>query len=266
MWAILTSHAALARLQARTVLQHRVDYFVGIGRLLLQIFLLRIVWTALYAGQPNVGGVTLSMTIAYITLANIQNWLFNPWVFSLIPERVREGRVGVDLTRPVGFIGQVVACQVGRTAAIAPFVALTLPFAILIAGARLPPSVGAAVSYIFSLVLAYGVATLLSVLCGLISFWTLETSGLFLIYRIVQQFLSGVLVPLWFMPHELLAIARLLPFQAVTYTPTAIYLGRIHGIGAIAAMAVQVGWIVLLCLTARLVWSRAVRRIVVHGG
>ena len=45
-------------------------------------------------------------------------------------------------------------------------------------------------------------------------------------FAVVRTFLSGSVLPLWFMPGWLQAIAAALPFQAATYTPLAIYFGR----------------------------------------
>ncbi len=259
-------YAALAAMQARTSLIYRLDYLVGLIGMLLQVLLLRVVWTAVYDHRPAVNGVTLATMIAYATLASVQYWVFNPWVFSLIPDRVREGRIGSDLSRPVGFLGQVVAGQLGRTAAMLPFALVALPVAILFGGAQAPPGWAAAVSYAVSLVLAYAVTTLLSVIFGLVTFWTMEVGGVFIIYRMVAQFLSGTLVPLWFMPGALRTVAQVLPFQAIAYTPTAIYLGRLTGAQVPAQLLVQLAWVGVLYLLARLVWARAEHRVVVLGG
>ncbi|GAA4202978.1 ABC transporter permease [Actinocatenispora rupis] len=259
-------YLALARMQARVVLAYRIDYLNGLIGLLLQVFLLAVVWRTVYGERDSVDGVPLATMLAYVTLASVQGWLFNPWVFTLIPDRVREGRVGIDLVRPVGFVSQVVAAQVGRTAATAPFALAALPFAVLLSGMAPPASPLAAVGYLVSLALGYAVTTVLSVVFGLMTFWTMEIGGIFIIYRMVAQFLSGALIPLWFMPGALRTVAQVLPFQAVTYTPTAIYLGRLDAGAAVLATGVQCGWVLVLALLARLVWSRALHRVVVQGG
>jgi len=259
-------YTALARTEASRVFVYRVDYLLSLAGLVLQIYLLRTLWTAVYAHRPEAGGATLGTIIAYSTLASVQNWLLNPWDFSLIPERVRDGRVATDLSRPVSFLGQVVTSQVGRTLATAPFAVVALPIAVLVGGAQPPAGIAAAAGYLLSLVLGYLVTTLLSVVVGLVSLWTLELTGMFIIYRMVSGFLSGALVPLWLMPGWLGDIAGALPFQATTYTPVAIYLGQMSGAAAAKAVAVQLAWVVTLLLAGRLVWSRALRRVVVQGG
>lgn len=262
----MTRYLACARMQFATVLTYRADYLLTALMLLVQVYLLRVVWTAVYADRGTANGVAVQTMIAYATLATLQFTLFNPWRFSQIPQRVREGKVAMDLLRPVGFCGQMLAAQVGGTAALAPFLLLVLPFALLVGGAAAPPSAWAAPAYAVSLLLAYVISQLLALLVGMVAFWTVENTGIFMIYRIAAQFLSGAMVPLWFMPGPLRAVAQVLPFQATAYTPTATYLGEIHGTGLAVALGVQAMWVALLAALTRLVWARAVHRVVVQGG
>jgi len=262
----VSRYLACARMQFFTVLTYRTDYLLTAALLLVQVYLLRVVWTAVYADRGVADGIAIHTVIAYATLATVQYTLFSPWRFSQIPERVREGKVAMDLLRPVGFCAQMLAGQVGGTAAMLPFLALALPFALLVGGAAAPPSALAAAGYAVSLALAYTISQLLALLVGMVAFWTVENTGIFMIYRVAAQFLSGALVPLWFMPGPLRIVAQLLPFQATAYTPTATYLGQIHGSGLAVALGVQALWVGLLAGLARLVWSRAVHRVVVQGG
>ncbi|WP_079170193.1 ABC transporter permease [Mangrovactinospora gilvigrisea] len=251
--------------QAKTVFAYRFDYVTSLLGLLFQLYVLRAVWSSIYRGHDSVSGVNLSTMVTYATLASFQNWLLNPWQFSLIPDRVREGRVAVDLVRPVGFVTQVVVAQVGRTAATLPFGLLLVP-ALAILGARTPVSATAGFEYALSLVPAYAIITLLSVVVGMVSFWTIELNGMIVIYWMISQFLSGTMVPLWFMPSLLRDFAKILPFQAFSYTPNAIYVGQIGAADAIGAIAIQLVWVALLYVLCVLIWRRAIRRVVIQGG
>ncbi len=260
------AYAELMRIQLRTTLTYRSSYLISFIGVLVQVYLLRTVWTAVYDGRTSVGGVTLETAVVYSTLATVQYALFSPWFFSQIPQRVRDGKVATDLLRPVGFVNQAIAGQAGVTLALLPLAALSLPFAMLLGGLRPPAGVVAAGGYIVSLALAYVVTTQLSIIVGCLAFWTTELNGVYLIYRMVAQFLSGALVPLWVMPDWLVTSVSLLPFQAIAYTPTAIYVGMLGGGDLLAALGGQLVWVGLLALLARWVWSRAIHRVVVQGG
>ncbi|GAB3418079.1 ABC transporter permease [Flindersiella endophytica] len=270
----LRAYGGLAALQARTVLTYRADYLFGLVGVLLQVFLLKVVWTAVYAqaGSDRIavnGGsaqITLSMQIAYATLASLQYWLLSPWSFTTTHYRIRDGKIAIDLLRPLRFLEQTLAGQVGATVAMLPFVLVALPLAVLIGGAQAPESVMSGLAYAGALVLAYTISTLVNAVVGLVPFWTLEVQGIFMIYRMLAQFLAGALVPLWFMPDWLRTIAEWLPFQATTYTPMAVYLGQVEGVDVFGALALQLFWCVVLWFLLRIIWSRALRRVVVQGG
>ncbi|MFE6864946.1 ABC transporter permease [Kitasatospora sp. NPDC057692] len=269
----LAAYAALARVQARTQRVYRTDFLFGAIGLLLQIYLLRLVWTAVYPDSGSAAGagreIPLDTQLAYVSLASVQAWLANSDARSLatVQLRIREGAVALDLVRPVRFTAQLIAARAGATLAMLPFAGCALVFSVLAGGSQAPASAPALLVYAASLVPAYTCALLLGVIVGLISFWTLELDGFYSVYLMTAHFFSGALVPLWFMPDWLADLARLLPFQAMVHVPTALYLGRIGGTGAVLqALAVQCGWAVALWLLLRLVWARALRRVVVQGG
>ncbi|MBP2182930.1 ABC transporter permease [Amycolatopsis magusensis] len=250
-------------MQVRTVLTYRLNYLISVIGVIMHIYLLNVVWSAVYEGRGAVEGVPLETVMVYSTFAAVQNWLLVPWEFSLIPARVREGQVAFDLVRPIGFVGQVVAGQFGRTLAVLPLAVALLPLAVVVGRSQSPASPAAGVWYVAGLLGAWIVATQLSIVVGMLAFWTLEVSGWFLVYRMVSLFLSGALVPLWFMPPALRVLAEVLPFQAITYGPVAVYLGREDGLGVIG---VQLLWIALLAVLSRWIWVRALHRVVVQGG
>lgn len=267
----LRAYAGIARVVARTLFIYRSNFIVSALGLLVQVFLLRLVWTAVFpASEQAVSGghvITLSTQITYSTLATVQFSLFSPWQVSLVPQRVRDGTIAIDLTRPVSFNGQMLAGQLGYTLGNAPFALFALPFAVLVGGMQPPALAEAGFGYVASLALGYLVAVLLGALMGMVAFWTLELKGIMLVYGMVSQFLSGALVPLWFMPGWLRGIAQWLPFQGMDYTPIAIYLGQSGGTsGVLAAVGVQAAWVLVLSVLLWAVSMRALWRVTVQGG
>jgi ABC-type uncharacterized transport system permease subunit len=262
----LAAYAKVATLTTQTVFSYRLNIAFELVGLFLQIFLLKIVWTAIYADRGSVEGTDLATLLTYLTVANLQIWVVWPETTWLLQRKVREGKIAQDLARPIGLIGQLLAHQVGSTLVFLPIALVALPAAFFVGVLRPPASIEAAILYLASVVLAYGVVTWMGLLMGMIAFWTLETSGLQAIYRFLNLFFAGGLVPLWLFPGPLRTLAELLPFQTQANIPVSIYVGRLAGVDALRGLAVQAIWVVLLGLVARLVWSRAMRRVVIQGG
>jgi ABC-type uncharacterized transport system permease subunit len=256
----------IANLWLQMAYTYRVSLAMELVGVLLKIFLLKVVWMAVYAGRDVVDGVELRQVISFVTLANLQMWLIYPMLAWHIQERIREGQIALDLARPVPFLGQLLANQVGTTAAFAPFVLIAVPLALIVGGMQLPASPIAALLYLVSMALAYMVTALMGMLMGLMAFWTLQTRGVQAIYEFVSQFFAGALVPLWFFPPTLRQVADWLPFQAQAFIPLSLYMGQTPPQGIAGALGLQLAWVVALFGIAWLMWQRAMRRVVVQGG
>lgn len=262
----LNPYLGMVRLQSCVVRAYRMDYVLGFLATLAQIYLLRVVWRAVYGSSNTVEHVSLAQQISYSTIVTLQVWLFAPSTFYDLTRRVREGSVAMDMLRPVGFLPQVIIGQAGNCVAVLPLATLSVPFAILFGGVMMPASPLAGFQYIVALVLGWLVACLMATLVGMLVFWTLEVSGAFMTYQMIASFLGGALVPLWFMPGWLRSLADLLPFKESLYTPLAIYLGRVRGSYAWILICEQIAWAVGCAILLLLVWSRALRRVTIQGG
>ncbi len=245
---------------------YRANLAIQLVGLLLKVYLLKMVFVAVYAGRGSVDGIALQQVVTFVTLSNLQVFLLFPVIGVYVRERVRGGQVALDLARPAPFPNQLIALQAGATLALIPFVTLALPFAVLLGGIQVPPSFTAGLLYIVSLGLGYLVAMLMGLLLGLMAFWTTEIGGVLTIYAFANQFFGGALVPLWFFPPLLRRVAELLPFQAQAFIPLSLYTGQLAGTQALQALVLQLFWVVVLFALARLVWQRAMYRVVIQGG
>jgi ABC-type uncharacterized transport system permease subunit len=264
--ADLPVYIQLARVFQQVTYVYRAGLVFNVASILIQVYLLKVVWTAVYAGRSSVGTLGLQTLITTLTLGNLQLWVIAPFIANYLYQRVYEGKIALDLARPVGFLSQMLALQVGYTVGIVPFVLLALPVALLIGGLQPPSSALAAALYLLSLALAYLISVLMGLVLGLSAFWTLEIGGFLGMYRFVSQFFAGALVPLQFFPPALRAVAAVLPFQAQAYLPLALYEGQLQGANAVEVLALQLFWVLALYAITQVVWRRAIRRVVIQGG
>ena len=83
---------------------------------------------------------------------------------------------------------------------------------------------------------------------------------------LVASLFSGLYIPVVFFPDWLRAIAYATPFPAMLQIPVDIFVGHREGPEIAVALLVQLGWLVLLLGTCRLVFAAGTRRLVVQGG
>lgn len=257
---------SLVRIGRLTPWMYRASTLLSLVVLAIEVALYTVVWRAIYGGHAGlVAGADVDTAVGYAVLGITISGVLNVWPGTSIEGRVRDGLIGVDLTRPIGLLTQSLAVQTGYVIAGLPTVVVGLGTGLLVGGLSAPSGGAAAVGFAISLVLAFCVSQLITLLMSLTSFWTLEVGGIGMMFGVVRMFMSGAILPLWFMPGWLRGIAEVLPFQAAAYTPLATYFGRPPG-GLAAALGVQVLWVLVLGGLCVLVWSRAKRRVVVQGG
>jgi ABC-2 type transport system permease protein len=264
--ANLAAWVEIARANIRWQYTYRFNVFVGILMTGVTIYLLTLVWRAAYGGQAEVDGISLQQMLVYLTIANLQLYFLRPDVASDIQNRIREGQIGFDLSRPVSYPSQLFAAAAGDMLGLIPMMLVALPVAFVVGELRLPDSAGEGLAYLVSLLIAWVVAVELSMLIGLVSFWTLEMTGFQMVYTLIGNFATGALIPLWFMPDTLRAAVQLLPFQAIAYIPVSIYVGEPATGSVVTAVTLQLFWTAALVLVIRWVWSHAFRHTVIQGG
>lgn len=244
---------------------YRMEVFTNVGSLLVRLYLMKTVWTALYAQNAAPAGVPLHAVLTYTCIALLMSLVLEIDGTRQIREKIREGTIATDLMKPISLPLYFFSDGVGMTALHAMLIIPALALALLIVRIDVPqPHVLAA--FAVSFVLGYLVNFLLNFLMNCVAFWTLETFAVQLMVRWVSDLLGGQVVPLIFFPGWLQGVVLALPFAAVYSTPLLIYLGTIPPSGYAVAMAAQLGWFAVFGVLSWLVWRAAQRRVVVQGG
>ncbi|GAC1522109.1 MAG: ABC-2 family transporter protein [Vulcanimicrobiaceae bacterium] len=244
---------------------YRVEVFTSIGSLVLRVYLLRSLWTALYSQNAAPAAIPLHAMITYATVALLMSLVLEVDGSRLIRDKVREGTIATDLMKPISQPLYWFSDGAGQTLFHALTIVPSLAFALLLVRIDVP-SPGAFAAFAASFVLGYFVNFFLNFLMNVIAFWTLEAFALQMMVRWASDLLSGQILPLAFFPGILGAIVENLPFAAIYSTPLRIYIGDLPPSAWPAALGVQCAWIVLFGGLAALAWRMAEKRIVVQGG
>lgn len=255
----------ICRLRLRAVYAYRTWAYLGVLQVLLQLLLVRAVWKAVFGDRPSVDSISIDTMITYLTMVGLLNFLIRPEIVNEVHQRVDQGQIAIDMLRPVGFIKQVLAMELGWVIGRAAFLPLIVPCLMLLGSLDGPPAT-TFVFFLLSFVLALTVSTLIWLIVGLSSFWVINVQGIRSTMGVVGSFLAGSMIPVWFMPEPLRSIVTWLPFQAINYLPASIYVGEASGPDMWRALATQIGWAVVLGALATWIWRRARQRVVVQGG
>ncbi|WP_405010142.1 ABC transporter permease [Kitasatospora sp. NBC_01539] len=260
IWRIIPLYQTIA---------YRGRFFLAPFMLGVQVYIYYLLWTAVYAGRGPVAGLDVDQAVGYATLAILIGrirWTNRMVSKDSLPQRTREGTIIYWFLRPISpgryYMFRAIG-DMGYGAAWA-----LLGYLVVLATGVVRPPASAAVGAVFavSLVLGQMILYYLGQLVDLATFWLVSNTGLTRMYGFVQDLLSGVFVPLWFLPGWLLTTASVLPFAATINDPISLYVGRIPLSDAPATLVRELCWVVALAVLTKFVWSRAARRVTSQGG
>ena len=261
----------IARSSFRRATAYRSAYIAG---LLTNAFFAALrcsVYIALYGaggGSPlSPTGFTLQDALSYTWVAQSLISIGGGWVESRdLMLTIRSGDVVADLSRPWNFYGYWLSRSLGeRIFNLLVRGSLTYLIGVLYFRAHIP-SPAEALGFAAAISLALLVSFAFSFMVNLTAFWLIENSGVMLIANVLLGFFSGFLLPLAFFPPPLAALARLLPFQAITGLPAQVFLGQISGAALGWTLLLQLFWALVLSGLAALMLRAAMRKVVIQGG
>lgn len=267
IWNRLALYLELVRMEFVNNLAYRASYFTGIFNYTIQIGAYFFLWDAVYSGQRTIGGLTKDEMITYVIVA----WVVRSFYFSNLDRRVgveiRDGKIALELIRPYSY--QMVKFARAFGEGIFRMLFFALPSGLIIYLIRpfgLPPGWESGAVFLLAMIGSFIINAQISMLVGFLVFFTRSTSGIYKAKRVVMDLFSGLLIPISFYPDWAVDIIKLFPFQAVSYMPNLIYLGKVSGIAALNVLLLQVFWIFVLGLLSFWLWRFAVRHVVIQGG
>ena len=262
-------YMAFFRSEMLTAMTYRSDFFLSLLADFLLVFVKLAVWAAVFQHRNTVADFGFAQMVTYLFISQTVNNIhaFKNDASRPISNRISKGTIVFDLLRPVEFIKARLFENLGQTVIV---VVCNLAFLagciVLVPNVSLPASFTDAGLFCISMVCGYMIMFCICLLSGLLSFWLMNNWGLRNIRIAIIAFFSGSLVPIGALPDWMQAVCRALPFQAIVYTPTMIYMGQYSLVQAAGKIAVQAGWAVLLWAAARILCQAAIKRVSINGG
>jgi ABC-2 type transport system permease protein len=245
---------------------YRMEVFTNVGSLVLRIYLMRMVWLALYAQNAAPQGIALHQILTYTVVALLMSLILEVDGTRLIRDRLRDGSIATDFMKPTSPALFFFSDGAGQTALHALLILPSLGFALLMVHIDVPPSPLAAGIFFLSFAIGYVLNFCMNFCMNCAAFWTMETFAIQLVVRWCSDLLSGQIIPLLFFPGILQKVVLSLPFAAVYSTPLLIYIGRIPPAEYPSALLSQLAWLAFFAVLSIVIWRAAQRRLVVQGG
>jgi ABC-2 type transport system permease protein len=258
---------SFARIGFLNMLAYRARYYVGVLTYLFNVAVYYFIWRAVFRNSPSVAGLSLPDMITYVAVGwTIRSFYFNE-IDRELAVQVEEGRLAMNLIRPVDVQTAMIADAAGQSAFRATL--FTLPIALvvgLVFPVRPPASILAGALFLLSAILSFFLVAALNFLVGLIAIQSQSIQGILRAKYMILELLSGLLIPTTLFPEPLRTALLASPFPHVSFTPATLYLGKAAGPQAAGLLALQAGWTLALLAFGQLAWRRSRARITIQGG
>jgi len=258
---------AFARVGFVNTLAYRLRYFTGIVTYFIYVSVYYFIWKAIYAHSASIEGFDFAHLLTYIGVG----WIIRSFYFNNIDQdlayQVMEGRLAMDLIKPVNIQMMYVARAAGES--VFRLALLTVPTGVvlfLVYPLRLPASVGHAGAFLVSVSLSFLIVAAINFAVGTFALRLQSILGLLRAKFFLLELFSGLLLPMTFFPPIAQKILDLLPFQYISYVPMLIYLGKLHGSGLARAIAIQIFWVAILLALGDSLWRWSTRKVIIQGG
>lgn len=257
----------VAKLSFAQELSYRSNTFFMLLRGAIRVLILVSIWKALYQGNNEIGGITLSSMITYMLISVITRSMVATSIADTLASRISSGSIVVDMIKPYQLGLYLFFNQLGMNLYSTLF--STLPVCIIFAwiyGVVPPANFLLLLLSLGSFALGIVLMFLIDYVLGLLTFWLKNGLYIEFVRGALFEIFSGFFIPLWFYPKFLQTMSMHLPFRYVLFEPIALYLGKTPTENAVEIIGIQCLWIAGFFLLAAWVWKAAQRIVTVQGG
>lgn len=222
-------------------------------------------WRVTFAssGTDNINGMSLNDTMWYLMMAETIE-LSRPRVARTIAENVKDGSIAYLLNKPYDFMVYQFSVSMGETIFRAVMTGL-FGGAMVWWLAGPPPNPGSWPLLLIAIPGAWVLNFMVNGLIGLAAFVSEEVAPYEWIYQKFAFIFGGLLIPLDFYPAWLQKIAYALPFSAMTYGPSRLFVTQDPGF-FIPLVSQQILWVLILGILLVTAYRKGLALLTVNGG
>lgn len=245
---------------------YKVDFLFSIIGTCINIFIYCAIWKALYGNNMSVNTISYEMVTTNFILSLALSSVFATNDFA-IQQKLWDGSISTDMVRPIDLRISIFARDLGEILfKLITHFTLSVIISVTFIGMLPPKNLQCLLLYIVGMILGFCVLWALSSIVQMSAFWIINVWSISTIKNVVVNVLSGIMIPIWFLPDPLKIILSYTPFESIYHIPVNIYLGRITGQEVFYAYFKQVLWFALLFILGNVMWNKGKKRIFVQGG
>jgi ABC-2 type transport system permease protein len=244
---------------------YRAEFVVWVLSTTMPLIMLAL-WSAVARDGP-MGRFGQREFTAYFLATFIVRQLVGSWASWQLNYEIRQGTLGQRLLRPVH---PMLAFAAENLAALPLRWTVTVPVALIalvaVGSGPLPDDAASWCVCALSMLGAWMITFFASFAIGSLAFWFDSSLKVMEIWLTLFFVFSGYMAPIELFPSWLRALTDALPFRYQIALPVELLTSTLDLPAALALLARQWTWVVVLVAAALALWRRGVRRFAAYGG
>lgn len=264
----MKKYLAVFKINLQEAFSYRFEGLVYFMNDLLTPLLMMIVWSAIYSVHSgNIGQYSLDGMLVYYLVIFCLRTLLSVYP-THISNLIKYGDINGYLVKPMDlvwaqFFGEI-SWKVVR------FVFALLSLAILLttylSKISFPPMYFMVFWFWMSLVLSVILNFFVKVVIELLSFWTVDVTGIRRVFYLFEAFFAGAVVPISLMPSWIQVASKFTPFYYFYYFPTQILFGKVSFGEIVSSLLVILLWILFAILASKILFNLGIKRYTAVSG
>lgn len=253
-----------------SAMEYRADFILSIFSggfiIIIQCFL----WTAVFASskEPTVYGYTFPEMITYSIIAGLTTKMVSAGFEWDIASDIKSGALSKFIVQPISYFCYRISCFFGRKAlqvsvlfviSLVALIACSFFLGLKLEAVRILlflPFIF--LSMILNFLIYYSISSL--------AFTMTEVWGVFAAASQGILMLSGGIFPLDVFGRNVSMVLSILPFKYIVFYPVNIINGRLSFDEIYTGVLIQIGWIAVMVVIAKICWKSGMKKFVAVGG
>jgi ABC-2 type transport system permease protein len=252
--------------------EYKLNFISKLLRPIITMIVFGVIYSEIFAitKQTTIGGLDKITFLAYIILAVFQRNMVSPWLGGeQIMKSIKSGELTSMITKPIDYVKLQLFNSLANVS-MNSFYSITLFLIISFFGHKFfgfyfLNNIFMYLYFFISLILSLFVAHMFYFIIGSLTFWVGDVWSFIDVANIIQQFLSGGIIPLS-ISATLLNVSAIMPFKSMIYTPVMIYLNQYTLNQIIIEVSQQVIWCIILYFLARIIFKQGLKQFEAQGG
>nr|WP_238355212.1 ABC-2 family transporter protein [Kribbella sandramycini] len=198
---------------------------------------------------------TYFVLLGFVTMAT------SSWAAGFIASDIRLGTLSSWMVRPasllLGFVANNLSEKLLKLIALVPMIGIV--WWLFRESMVVPAGFGRWALFAVAVLLGAVLVFTIDILIAALAFWLDDVSALVQARVIIASVLSGAVVPLALMPSWSRGFVEFQPFRFTVSFPVEIVAGRLSGAELLLGFGLQLGYVVLAGVLARVVWAAGLR-------